>query len=74
MEKKTYQVGATPLLLNGERAEPGDIVELTDKEAAGLAGHVAPAPVSEPAPASEPAPEPEPAVAEPTKTKQGGKK
>lgn len=43
MEKKTYQVGATPLLLNGERAEPGDIVELTDKEAAGLGDHVSPA-------------------------------
>ena len=42
-EKKTYQVGTTPLLLNGERAEPGDIVELTDKEAAALGDHVSPA-------------------------------
>ncbi|MFZ5474148.1 MAG: hypothetical protein ACOZBV_09455 [Pseudomonadota bacterium] len=42
-EKKPYQVGATPLLLDGERAEPGDIVELTDKEAAALGDHVSPA-------------------------------
>jgi hypothetical protein len=42
MEKKPYQVGATPLLHDGERAEPGDIVELTDKEAAGLGDHVSP--------------------------------
>ena len=43
MEKKPYQVGATPILFDGERFEPGDVVELTDKEAAGLAGHVSPA-------------------------------
>ena len=43
MEKKPYQVGATPILLDGERCEPGDVVELTDKEAASLAGHVFPA-------------------------------
>ena len=42
-EKKPYQVGATPLLLDGVRAEPGDIVELTDKEAAALGDHVSPA-------------------------------
>ncbi len=42
-EKKPYQVGATPLLLDGERAEPGNIVELTDKEAAALGDHVSPA-------------------------------
>ena len=42
-EKKPYQVGATPLLLNGERAEPGDIVKLTDQEAAALGDHVSPA-------------------------------
>jgi hypothetical protein len=39
-EKKPYQVVATPLLLDGERAEPGDIVELTDKEAAALGDHI----------------------------------
>ena len=44
MEKKSYLVGATPLLLDGERAEPGDVVELTDKEAAALGSHVSPAP------------------------------
>ena len=42
-EKKPYQVGATPILLDGDRAEPGDIVELTDKEAAALGDHVSPA-------------------------------
>ena len=41
-EKKPYQVGATPLLLDGERAEPGDIVKLTDQEAAALGDHVSP--------------------------------
>ena len=43
MEKKPYQVGATPILLDGNRVEPGDIVELTDKEAAALGDHVSPA-------------------------------
>lgn len=43
MDKKPYQVGATPILLDGEGFLPGDIVELTDKEAASLAGHVSPA-------------------------------
>lgn len=43
MDKKPYQVGATPILLDGNRAEPGDIVELTDKEAAALGDHVSPA-------------------------------
>lgn len=43
MDKKPYQVGATPILLDGDRAEPGDIVELTDKEADALGDHVSPA-------------------------------
>ncbi|MBN3006381.1 hypothetical protein JW897_21800 [Chromobacterium alkanivorans] len=43
MEKKSYQVGATPILLDGERSEPGDLVGLTDKEAARLGEHVSPA-------------------------------
>ena len=43
MEKKPYQVGATPILFDGERFEPGDVVELTDKEAAALGDHVSPA-------------------------------
>ncbi len=47
METKPYQVGATPILFDGERFEPGAVVELTDKEAAGLAGHVSPAPAED---------------------------
>lgn len=43
MDKKPYQVGATPILLDGNRNEPGDIVELTDNEAAALGDHVSPA-------------------------------
>ncbi len=51
MEKKFCLVGATPILIDGERYEPGDVVGLTDKEAAGLKGYVSPAPV-EAAPAA----------------------
>ncbi|MDO5940634.1 hypothetical protein [Burkholderia cepacia] len=42
-EKKSYRVGATPILLNGERAEPDEVVQLTDKEAEALGDHVSPA-------------------------------
>lgn len=36
-EKTTYTVGNTPLLLDGERYEPGDNVELTAAQAQRLA-------------------------------------
>lgn len=39
-DKKTYLVGATPILIDGQRAEPGDTVELTESVAAGLGEHV----------------------------------
>ncbi|QOK96808.1 hypothetical protein HF909_10435 [Ralstonia pseudosolanacearum] len=43
MDKQTYRVGATPIHINGKRAEPDAIVELTDEEAADLGDHVSPA-------------------------------
>ncbi len=47
MDKKPYQVGAAPLLYDGERYEPGDIVELTEKEAAALGEHITAAPAAD---------------------------
>ena len=35
-ETRAYTVGHTPMLLDGERYEPGDTIELTDAQAAGL--------------------------------------
>ncbi|MGE1004207.1 hypothetical protein ACKZDW_00705 (plasmid) [Ralstonia syzygii subsp. celebesensis] len=61
-EKKSYRVGPTPILLNGERGEPGEIVWLTDKGAADLGNHVSPAPD-----------EAEPAGGDSKTTKKGGK-
>lgn len=46
MEKKPYQVGATPILHDKQRFEPNDVIELTEDDAAGLAGHVTPAPAT----------------------------
>lgn len=74
MEKKPYQVGATPILLDGDRAEPGDIVDLTDKEAAGLAGYVSPVAVMTTKPVSEPEkPAEQEKPAEPATPKKGAK-
>ncbi|CBJ43008.1 hypothetical protein [Ralstonia solanacearum] len=41
-EKTSYRVGATPILFNGERVEPGKPIELTEDEAADLDDHVSP--------------------------------
>lgn len=35
-KRATYTVGSTPLLLDGDRYEPGDVVELTESQAQGL--------------------------------------
>ncbi|WP_197329535.1 hypothetical protein [Ralstonia syzygii] len=61
-EKKPYRVGPTPILLNGKRAEPGAIVKLTDEDAAGIGGHVSPAPDAA-----------DPAGDDPKTIKKGGK-
>ncbi|WP_369951981.1 hypothetical protein [Ralstonia syzygii] len=61
-EKKPYRVGPTPILLNGERAEAGEIVWLIDTDAADLGGNVSPAPD-----------EAETAGDDPKTTKKGGK-
>ncbi len=45
-EKKPYLVGATPILHDKKRFEPNDVIELTEEDAAGLAGHVTPAPAA----------------------------
>ncbi|MHA6913004.1 hypothetical protein ACQUJO_07700 [Ralstonia pseudosolanacearum] len=43
MDKQTYRVGTTPILFNGERVEPDEPIELTEKEAADLGDYVSPA-------------------------------
>lgn len=45
-ETKTYLVGHTPILLDGERYESGEPIELTEAQAHGL--DVRPAPTEQP--------------------------